>query len=350
MLPFLALLAVTLLWFLLPLIPALRELYRPTDIAPLKVVDRSSGHVAYFARNFKQYLERALPVEAGAGDYSGRMLEGTEFLRVNLRPTAITEAEQRTHNRIVVFDTPLTLEGHETFLLEVYARAALVAGPRTVFRALYGERELALGEGTQVLRWTHATGKLSVGAQSELRGRVSSDAAVLLGSGVLFERIGAPVISVGGGGDVQEPPPPPPATPQSYRLPEDAKQVGDHVRIEGDVAIPEGVQVSSNLVVAGRLRLGLGAIVDGSVKAHREIVLGDEARITGSAVSRTRITLGQAAWVGGSAIAERSVLLGRDAVVGSPTQPATVAATDIELANGATVYGQINALRAARTL
>ncbi|HEV8600210.1 MAG TPA: hypothetical protein VGQ69_12670 [Gemmatimonadales bacterium] len=347
MLPFLVLLAVTLLWFLLPLIPALRELYRPTDIAPLKVVDRSSGHVAYFARNFKQYLERALPVEAGAGDYSGRMLEGTEFVRINLRPAAITEAEQRTHNRIVVFDTPLTLEGRETFLLEVYARAPLVFGPRTVFRALYGDRELVLGEATQVLRWTHATGKLTVGQQSELRGRVSSDAAVVLGSGVRFERVGAPVISVGA---AQEPPPPPPATPQSFPLPEGAQQIGDHVRIAGDLAIPEGVQLNSNLVVAGRLRLGLGAIVVGSVKAHREIVLGDEAQITGSVVSRTRIALGQAAWIGGAAIAEQSVRLGRDAVVGSPTQPATVAATDVELANGATVYGQISALRAARTL
>jgi hypothetical protein len=345
-LPFLALFGVTLLWFLLPLLPALRELLRPSDIEPLRVVDRSSGHVAYFARNFRQYLEKALPVEAGAGDYAGRMLDGTDFLRINLRPAAIMEAEQRTHNRIVVFDTPLTLEGRESFLLEVYARAALVGGPRTVFRAVYAERELMLGEATRVLRWTHASGRLTVGPQSVLHGRVSSDTAVVLGSGVVFERIGAPVISVGG---AQEPAPPPPAPPRVWQLPAGARQIGDHVRIEGDLEIPEGVLVHRSLVVAGRLRIGLGAIVSGSVKAHREIVLGDEAQIAGSAVSRTRITLGQAAWIGGSAIAERSVGLGKDAVVGSPARPATVTATDVELANGATIYGQISALRAGRT-
>jgi hypothetical protein len=39
-------------------------------------------------------------------------------------------------------------------------------------------------------------------------------------------------------------------------LPEDAKQVGDHVRIKDlDSRVS---QVSNNLVVAGRLRLGLG--------------------------------------------------------------------------------------------
>jgi len=345
-LPFLALFGVTLLWFLLPLLPALRELVAPRDIAPLKVVDRSSGHVAYFARNFRQYLERVLPVEAGAGDYAGRMLDGTEFLRVNLRPATITEPAERVHNHIVVFDTPLTLNGGETFLLEVYARAPLVAGPRTVFRAVYAERELVLGEETQVLRWTHAGGKLTVGAHSLLRGRVSSDAAVQLGSGTVFERIGAPVIAMGA---AQEPPPAPPATPKAWQ-PAEGRRVGDHVRVQGDLVIPEGVLVKGSLVVAGSLRIGLGAIVTGSVKAHREIALGDEAQVHGSVVSRTRIVLGQAAWVAGSVIAEHQVALGKDAVVGGPSAPATVAATEIELASGATVYGQISARRAARTL
>ena len=40
MLPFLVLLTLMLLWLLLPLLPALRELARPSDVAPLKVVDR----------------------------------------------------------------------------------------------------------------------------------------------------------------------------------------------------------------------------------------------------------------------------------------------------------------------
>ena len=347
LLAFLALLGVTLAWLALPLVPALRELFRPSDIAPLKVVDRSSGHVAYFARNFRQYLERALPPEAGVGDYAGKLLDGTEFVRVNLRPAALEEAAQQTQGRIVVLDTPLTLPEGGTYLLEVYARAPLSAGSKSVFRALYAEGELVLGEGTQVLRWAHAVGKLHVGAHSVLRGRISSDAAVSLGGDVVFERIGAPVIAVGA---EQDPPPAPPAAPQNFRLPEGARRIGDHVRIEGDLEIPEGVLVGSNLVVAGRLRIGMGTIVDGSVTAHGELELADEAQVTGSAVSRTRLMVGQAAWIGGAAIAEGKIRLGRGAVVGSPARPATVAAPEIELTTGATVYGQISAMRGARTL
>jgi hypothetical protein len=346
LLPFLALFGVTLLWFLLPLLPALWELFAPKDIAPLKVVDRSSGHVAYFARNFRQYLERTLPAEAGAGDYAGKLLDGTEFVRVNLKPATINGSAPKVHNHIVVFDTPITLNGEETFLLEVYARAPLISGPRTVFRAVYADRELTLGEGTRVLRWTHAGGALSVGAGSLLRGRVSSDSVVRLGTGTTFERIGAPVIAAG---SEQEPPPAPPAAPKTWR-PTEGRRVGDHWRVEGDLVIPEGVLVKGSLVVAGTLELGVGAIVAGSLKAHRDIVLGSEAQVQGSVVSRTRVELGQAAWVGGSVIAERDVQLGRDAVVGAPGQPATVAATDVRLLAGATVYGQISARREARTV
>ena len=265
MLPFLALLGVTLLWFALPLLPALRELLRPSDIAPLKVVDRSSGHVAYFARNFRQYLDRALPPEAGVGDYSGKLLDGTEFVRVNLHPGPLRDAEQRAHHRIVILDTPHTLEDGASYLMELYARAPLVGGGKSVYRALYAEGEVVLGEGSQVLRWAHAVGQLNVGAHSVLRGRVSSDVGVVLGGDVVFERIGAPVISVGA---AQDPPPEPPSAPQSYRAPEGARRIGDHLRVEGDLEIPEGVLVGSSLVVAGRLRIGMGAIVQGSVKAQ----------------------------------------------------------------------------------
>jgi predicted acyltransferase (DUF342 family) len=216
-----------------------------------------------------------------------------------------------------------------------------------VFRAVYAERDLSLGDGSQVLRWTHATGSLLVGAHSTLHGRVSSDRSVRLGNQVTFERIGAPVISAGA---AQEPPPPPPSPPQAWRLPKDARRIGDHVRIDGDLKIPEGVLVTDHLVVTGRLTIGLGAIVAGSLKAHRDIELGDEVQVRGSAVSRTRITLGRFAWIAGPTIAEQRVVLGGNAVIGSPGSPATVVATEIELDQGATVYGQISAMRSARTL
>lgn len=350
MLPFLALLGVTLAWFLVPMLPALWELMRPTDTAPLQVVDRSSGYVAYFARNFRSYLEKqmaALPAEAQAGDYLGKLPDGTQFIRVHKSAEGLAhEADAGTQNHLVVLDTPLTLPGNEMFLMEVYARATLIGGPNAVYRAIYAERDLGLGESSKVLRWAHAGGTLGVSGHSVLRGRVTSDKRVVLGHNVVFERIGAPVISVV---EENEPPPPPPSSPKEFRLPEGSRRVGDHMRVTGDLDIPEGVRFMSSLVVSGTLRIGVGTIIEGSVKAHRDVELADEAQVRGAVVARRRVMVGAAAWIGGPVIAEERIRLGRGVVVGRPDMLATVSAPEVELANGATVYGQITAPMGGRT-
>lgn len=350
MLAFLALLAVTLAWLLLPLIPALRELFRPTDVAPLTVVDRSTGDVAYFARNFLQYLDRQMAdysAAGPAGEERSRLPDGTRFVRVERQEQLLEPgSEDRTQRGLVVVERPITLSGGETFLMEVFARDAFNGGPKGAYRALYGGRKIWLGEGSRVLRWVHAADRLVVGAHSVLRGRVSSDLGVSLGGGVAFERIGAPVIAVG---LEHEPPPDPPALPKEFKLPEGTRRVGEHLWVTGDLDIPEGVRVASSLVVSGTLRIGMGTIVEGSVKAHRDVELADEAQVRGAVVARRRVMMGAAAWIGGPAIAEERIRLGRGAVVGGPGHPATVSAPEVEMAGGATVYGQISAPLGGRT-
>ena len=349
MLPFLALLGLTLLWLVLPLLPALRELARPTDVAPLKVVDRSAGYVAFFARNFRQYLERqmaALPAAAQAGDHLGKLPDGTQYIRVHKSPDGLAhEAEAGAQNRLVVIDSAMTLTDGATFLMEVYARAPVIGGTGSVYRAIYADRELGLGERSTVLRWAHAGGVLGAGPHSVLRGRITSDTAVVLGPNVVFERIGAPVITVGT--DRSEPPAP--AVRPEWQLPAGARRVGDHHRVEGDLTIPPGSRVSCSLVVSGSVTLGAGAAIEGSVKAHRDIELAEGARVRDAVIARRRITGGSGVEIGGPVIAEERIRLGLRTVVGGPDRPATVSAPQVELMAGATVYGQISAPLGART-
>jgi hypothetical protein len=349
MLAFIALLLVTLGWLLLPLLPAIREVLRPTDVAPLKVVDRSSGYVAYFARNFRQYLDRqmtALPAEAQVGDHLGKLPDGTQFIRVHKSAASLTHEVEAVQNRLVVIDAPMSLPDGETFLMEVYARAPVIGGAGSVYRAIYADRELGLGERSTVLRWAHAGGILGVGSHSVLRGRLTSDKGVVLGGNVVFERIGAPVISVGTEAGRT---PAAAGTLPPFVMPDHARRIGDHYRIEGDLEIPEGMLVDSSLVVGGTLRLGAGASVEGSIKAHRDVELGDRARVNGSVVARRRVMMGSAAWIAGPVIAEGRIRVGQGAVVGGPDLPATLSAPEVELLAGATVYGQISAPVGART-
>ena len=343
--PVLVLLSITVIWVLLPMIPALRELFRPEDLKPIQLTDRSVGKISFFARNFRQYLDRVLPPEAGAGDYAARLLDDTQFVRVNRKSDQLA-GKGEIEQRLVVIDSPLTLAGGQTFAMEVYAREKLSSGPETNYRALYGELELDLGENTRVFRWAHARGTLTVGSHSVLRGRASSDRRVVLGRDVVFERLSAPVI---GCGATREPPPlSRPAT--KWSPPPGSRVLGDCLRVEGDLDLPRESLVPGNLVVTGRLRIGAGSLVEGSVKAHGDLELADRARVGGAAITRGRLALSEQAWIGGPAVAEHSVRLGRDSVVGGPSLPASVCGAEVELSEGATVYGQISATRGARTL
>lgn len=70
--PFLLLLAATAAWVLLPLIPALRELLRPTDAEPLNAVGHDAGDLTVFADGFRDYLARQLPADAIAAGAATR--------------------------------------------------------------------------------------------------------------------------------------------------------------------------------------------------------------------------------------------------------------------------------------
>lgn len=344
-LAFALLFAGTILWFLLPLLPALRELFRPTDIMPLQVVGRDAADVALFARGFQAYVTRQLerlPTDA-TEELLGKLPDGTPFVRARrLAEPLVAEAKREEGlDRVVVLTGPASFGGGETFVREVYAKAALAGGPGTIYRALLGDAGLTLGPHTTVLRWVHARGELLVGDGSLLAGRASSDQAIRLGTGITFDRLAAPRIVVGGGSTVPEIAAVPAAP---LDLPADrARQVGDHVRIEGDLTIPAGAMVGGHLVVTGALSIGPGARMTGNVKAHGAIEIGAGAVLEGAVVSRSAVMTGLRARVAGPIVAESEVSVGPGAVIGDPQRPTSLACPRVVLGAGVTVHGLITA-------
>lgn len=342
---FAILLLVTVAWASLPLLPALRELLRPTDVEPLTMVGRDNADISRFARHFREYAEanlRRLPSEAGAGDYFGRLPDGTHFVRVAHQAQVLERGTQPdgSHDRLVVLDQPVTMRGRERFRLEVWARAALLGGPRAVYRAVLGEDTIRLGEGSTVLRWVHARGRLEVGDGATLFGRVSSEQEIRLGRDVAFERIGAPAIAAGEP-VVLERPPEPKGELVRVKGPDNIRLLGDQHRVDGDFWVPPHGLFEGNLVVAGELRISPDARVRGNVKAHGAIHLESGAVVEGSLVGRKSIRLDGDSWVKGPVIAEDDVSLEPRATVGLRTILTTVSGRTVSLGSGATVCGHI---------
>ncbi|MEO8449536.1 MAG: polymer-forming cytoskeletal protein [Gemmatimonadota bacterium] len=355
-LSFLILLAGTIGWFLLPLIPAIRELVAPVDVAPLEVVGRDAGDVAFFARGFRRYmtgqldgLQPGLPPE-----YLGRLPDGTLFARVtSMVDTLARGAEENgAHDRLMLLEKATVLEGGEMFLREVYGRSDILGGPDAAYRALLGDGSISLGERSRVLRWVHAVGPLIVGAGSSLLGRVSSDTSVLLGRGTLVERVGAPVIRTAERTEPRLALERERADGESrmFELPVGSRQIGNHLRIEGDLELPWHTVMETNLVVAGTLQVGPRARIQGNVKAHGDVVTERGSRITGSLVGRAAVTLGEDASVGGPIIAEGPLEIRSGVTIGAPDALTTISAPSLKLGLGVTIHGQIVARDGVRVV
>ena len=320
--PLVILLAITIAWFLLPLLPAIAEWLRPTDVTPLEVVGRDAGDIPLFARGFRDYLvTRVAPVTGAPGA---------------AEPRAGGDAGQ---DRVVILEGRLTLAGGETFLHEVCALGELEGGPGALYRAVLAERGLTLGERSRVLRWVHAAGRLEVGRATILQGRASSAIAVQLGRGVAFDRVGAPVIRTEG--PPADRPAVAPGSAGRFSPPEGIRAIGDHLRVDGDLSITDLTTLESNVVVAGNLRLGAGAVIRGQVKVHGTATVERGARIDGSLVGRGELVIGAGAVIAGPVIAEGKVTLGPGCVIGDYAAPTTIAAPAVRLGPGVTIHGQV---------
>jgi cytoskeletal protein CcmA (bactofilin family) len=344
-LTFAAMVAFAIGWVLLPLIPALRELYAPSDVEPLSMVGRDNADLGRFARHFRDYIRASLegiPAEArGTGDFLGTLPDGTAVACVagNREEFLVSQLPAGLQERVVVLEESAQLEGGERFSYELWARKEFAGGPSATYRAILGERSVGLARGSVVLRWLHGVGAVTVEDQSHLYGRCSSETQIRLGKLVGFDRISAPAITTPGA--TARPRPPAAEGMLRFERPERAREMGDTLRVEQDWSIPPGVLVDTSLVVAGELRIGKGARIRGNVKAHGEIHVGMGAVVEGSLVSRKAIAIGEQCWVDGPVLSEEHLRIAAGTNVGSADTPTTVAGRTVSLGSGAMVCGQI---------
>lgn len=330
-------------WMLLPLVPALLELLRPTDATPLAMVGQDAGELTHFADRFRGYLDEQLARsdDASTGS-SGRFADGTPWVRL----AAVADAPGAARvDAVVLADAGTRLPSDTVYTMELFARGDVACGARTVVRALLADGACELGDGSDVLRWVHADGALSVGADTSLHGRATSHEAIELQPGVRFARLRAPRIATCGTADAEPSPPArrePDAALTPFTPPGAARLGEGYLRVDGSLDVPPRSLVRGNLIVRGDLRLGEGSRVLGAVKAHGSVTVGRDVAVEGAVVARREVHVGVGAQLGGVVIAEGAVELAERVRVGQPDRPATIAAPRVRLALHVTVHGAIN--------
>lgn len=324
--------ALAVLW---PMLPAIIEWARPTDVMPLQIDTLDTLDPPCLARSFATRLAAAL---AQGQKQIGRSEMAQAPSRASW-PLNAREQETASSRRVWQTSGDARLPPDVNFLAEVSAQGSLRTAAGRVYRALWAGRALELAPGSQVLRWAHGA-QVDVASGCRLAGRVSADECITVHSDTAFTLLHAPTVRfLPAATDVIAE-----TTPVSWiGLPDavawdatasrgtcdDALDIDPHCAWRGD------------LVCRGALSLGPGCKAHGSLKTHADLLVGAGSSITGSVIAEGRITLGAGCRVRGSVVSETAVVLGNGCVIGAPDHPATVAAPRIQVAPGVRVSGTL---------
>ena len=341
----LILLGLTVVFFLLTLLPALWEWYVKRDVEPLHIIQTHEGNIRYFAEQFRGFIANELQAFASHGGTA----ESREHYCVidaksEFRPHQ-EEVSRRVTQRLVLALGGLALPDNFTFTRELYGQGTIVSGKHNRFRAVLAERDLLLGSNSVVWSWMHAQ-RVYGAPDCLIFGRLSAEKEIVLEPGCHFTRVHAPRVQFG-----SEVLPRWDEEAQGHTLgnrPEAMGQVpgaeldstGRWI-VDGHLEFPAYGVFYGDIVVYGNLTIRHGAEIHGSVKARGTLRLESAVTVRGALISGTDLMIGTACTVCGPLMAEHRVDIDAGVVVGTLEKLTTVTAPHIHITSGVTVHGTV---------
>jgi predicted acyltransferase (DUF342 family) len=346
-----ALCAGLIVWASLPLLPALIELYRRQDVVPLNVPPAHHRDLRHFAWVFRDYVRGQLgqmdsaPV-GGRHDRRRRFPDGTTVHIVNATTPYVPDLSDRRRaakrQRVMVSTEPLVVPDGVKELGEVYATGDLVGGSNCVYRAVFCEGNVELGDRSVVLRWIHAAGALHAGSGSQLLGRTTAEMMLHVDEGCYFERMLAPRILFGVAVEPGD------SMPDRSTFEERQKPGAADValqRVDGDYSIPAHTRVADDLIVHGNVTVGDHCLLLGSLKAGKLAQIGRGTRVIGSITAIGNLYLAPECVVQGALVGESDIFIDEGARIGSAAKLTTVTAERIYVAPSVVTHGLVWARR-----
>jgi len=324
-----------------PLIPSIGELRNQTDAKPLSVIQEHAGEIRHFASGFRNYISGLRPalqqcIATGTTAH-GVLPDGCEYFilgkTVEFPEMKIRDKEQ-VCELVVIAGAPLKTPDNTTFAHEIYAAEDFVGGEGSTYRAILGDKNIRLSQGSMVLRWVHALGNFSTDHHCDLFGRVSSDRLIHLGVNTQFLRVNAPRIELGSLAVEDE-------RDVAAMFINTQARIVHRLLCEGDLEIGEGEVVSGSVVARGRLLIRTGARVCGSAKSHHEMILEPGVTVDGSLISASKMKIGNNCSIHGPVIAERQMTIAAGTRCGSVTHPTTISSPRIDVEEGVVVFGTL---------
>ena len=329
------------LLLVIPMAPAIIELYRKTDAQPLLVLQKHAGEIRHFSEGFRGYVNELNAVREtcriSGTTARGTLKDGAEYFVMSDSAALLPEIWSRGGkcSTVVIACADLCAPRLTLFSREIHAQGNFVGGDHNEYRAILGDKDVHLGAHSIVMRWVHAAGTFNANHDCDLHGRVSSDTAIHLGDRCTFLRLNAPRIELG-----------PSSTKNNNASNAVASAASTYAVLkrylhDQDFEIQANHVFHGNIVTRGRFIAHRGAQIFGSVKSSKSMVLEDDVLVTGSAISSGQLRIGRNCCLHGPVIAERVLYIDSGARLGTSENPTTVSSPKIYSKEDVLIFGTL---------
>jgi hypothetical protein len=324
------------------LAPALHELRRPTDVAPLNVPRDHDNAANRFALHYRERLEQALQAPLVAALQHPDAAERAAQRGLQWCAAGSQAESAASTSRPLVGAGDLVLAAGSVHPHEVYAARDLRLASGASARAAFAEGELRVDRGASVSRWAHAR-DVVLGPLSQVGARVSAEHSITLEDGAQFLRARAPTIGAPRLAAQAHPSPPRSPVHQRFAGAPGARfdVSGARWLVDGDLSLPAGAEIEGDLIVHGNAAFAADCLIRGSLKVHGRLDLGDGCVIDGACVVVGPAQTGAQVRMAGPLVGEGLVRIGADSTIGRIDAETSVNGRLISLAPGVTVHGSI---------
>lgn len=302
-------LLLTVTVFLVPLFPALRELYSRSDAAALEIDHLDNGRTDYAALRMLDQLPLLEEMPRSAQwqrDDRGQLVIPRGQTRLMARTMHSVVLGFRAQIKALISSETVELQANSMVLHLLHARNIHCLGPVHLARLSSAARNIVLSPGSRFQRMS----------------------AACIFTWPLKRSLGFPLDGLGEG------------------MPLTVLQQ----RHQGDLRIPAGTMVQGGLVVTGNLWVEDMAVVTGHIKVHGSVTLAKGACIKGALFALDDIhTLGNN-YIEGPLCAGKHLQLGPNSQIGSKQVPCSVSAWSIALLASVRVYGSMTAVRSGEVV
>lgn len=247
-------------------------------------------------------------------------------------------------DKLIYIADDTKIDDKNTFVKEIYAKDNVKFGTKDKIRAIAGEKNVHLGEGTTIYRWADAEETMVVEKFSKLGISTTAGERLIVEPQCQFGRLFAPRVEIKNSILIEH---------EAGKDEVIVNQIAPlYKKIVRDIeCVEDGTEFRNTVITRKKLVVGAGAIVYGDIKSDKSVHIKKGAIVTGNVFAENAVIIEDGAKILGNVFGNESVYIGPNVRIGITGRiKSAVSREDMVVAEGAVIFGYVGTENKGKTV